>query len=99
MHGSLVAPPRIHFPSAASWECPVTSASTEKHDFFLSTIATILDNPSGILPIVLLASRITLIAVLLCLLLPVQTLIFQQYHQGFLDKHESLRRWFDEGHF
>ena len=45
--------------------CPVTSASTQSTISFFSAGAIISDNPSGICPIVSLASPTTLIAVLL----------------------------------
>ena len=91
MHGTSILPPNVHFPSAATRECPVTSASTESTISILSAGATTLDNPSGICPIVSLASPTTLIAVLLCLS------VFSSTHFNFLpisgllrDKHESF---------
>ena len=48
--------------------CPATSASTQSTISFFNASAAISDNPSGICPIVSLASPATLIAVLLCYL-------------------------------
>ena len=67
MHGTSIPSPNVHFPSAASRGCPVTSASTESTISYFSASATTLDNPSGIFPIVSLVSPTTLTAVLLCL--------------------------------
>ena len=67
MHGTSIPPLNVHFPSAASPGCPVTSASTESTISFFSAGATTLDNPSGIYPIVSFASPTTLIAMLLYL--------------------------------
>ena len=64
MHETSIPPPSVHFPSAALQGCPVTSASTESTINFFGPGATTLDNPSGIRPVVSLASPTTLIAVI-----------------------------------
>ena len=85
MHGASIPPPNVHFPSAASRGCPVTSAATESTISFFSASATTLDNPSGICPIALLAYPTILIAVSLYLFVsssthfPVHCLFFPNY--------------------
>ena len=43
MHETSIPPPNVHFPSAASRGCPVTSVSTESTISFFSAAATTLD--------------------------------------------------------